>query len=228
MTMDVVARVSELERRYEYGHGHNARYLELRRTVMGLGARELLTLGCGKGQLEAILPPDVRCVGVDIDPEQVALAREMNAGLDREFLVSDVFEYEPGRTFDCVLLSEVAEHVEDDVGLIERAYGMTERHLIITVPNSQRLLNRWNSFFGLGKTFLAEDHLREYDLAGLLRIVRGLGHSVVLSRGIFFEVPYQQLFTRFVTEMTVHGALRPFQRLHPGLCRWLMVVVRKD
>ena len=228
LTMDVVARVSELERRYEYGHGHNARYLELRRTVMGLGTRELLTLGCGKGQLEAILPPDVRCVGVDIDPEQVAIAREMNEGLDREFFVGDVFEFEPGRTFDCVLLSEVVEHVEDDVGLIQRAYGMAERHLIITVPNYQRLLNRWNSFFGLDKTFLAEDHLREYDLAGLHGIVRGLGYDVIAYGGIFFEVPYQQLLTRFATEMTVHGVMRPFQRLGPGLCRWLMVVVRKD
>ena len=194
---------------------------------MNLGARELLTLGCGKGQLEAILPPDVPCVGVDIDPEQIRLAREINEGLEREFFVSDVFEYEPGRTFDCVLLSEVIEHVEDDVGLIERAYGMAERYLIITVPNYQRLLNRWNSFFGLEKTFLAEDHLREYDLTALQGIVRGQGYDVIASGGIFFEVPYQQVLTRLVSEMTVHVVMRQLQRLHPSLCRWLMVVVRR-
>jgi hypothetical protein len=76
--MATFKELSGLSRKYGYDANHNLRYLALARLVSRYQIKELLVLGCGKGVLEYILPEEVRCTSIDIDPAEINLAKEIS------------------------------------------------------------------------------------------------------------------------------------------------------
>lgn len=87
--------------------------------------RRILEVGCGTGQLAACLsqkltlPSDLSYLGIDFSPTAVRLAREMNPGL--EFQVKDIRAPRIfGDAVDAVIATEVLEHVDDDIMLLDR------------------------------------------------------------------------------------------------------------
>jgi SAM-dependent methyltransferase len=104
-----------------------------------LDARVVLDVGCGTGALAAAyrpLNPRVRLLGIDTDAEAAAIAAQR---LD-EVAVVDVEQNPlpfPDRPIDCVIYSDVLEHLRDPWAVMRRhvealsADGM----LLICVPN---------------------------------------------------------------------------------------------
>jgi ubiquinone/menaquinone biosynthesis C-methylase UbiE len=95
-------------------------------TTLAPGTR-LLEVGCGVGAVLAILGqefPGIRLHGVDIEPKQLAFAREHlgRAGLEATLLQADgrslPFEDE---SFDHVWMMWFLEHVADPVGVLREA-----------------------------------------------------------------------------------------------------------
>jgi ubiquinone/menaquinone biosynthesis C-methylase UbiE len=83
----------------------------------GLAEAFVLELAAGTGNLTCLVAPHVaRLTAVDASPEVLAINRgKIGAGRDRvEFVVADLFEWEPSATYDAVLFGFWISHVPAD------------------------------------------------------------------------------------------------------------------
>jgi 2-polyprenyl-3-methyl-5-hydroxy-6-metoxy-1,4-benzoquinol methylase len=77
----------------------------------------VLEIGCGTGTLLAALSP-ARGMGVDVSPRMVEIAAAKHPSLI--FRVADAEAFDPGETFDYVIIPDVVEHLSD-VGAMFRS-----------------------------------------------------------------------------------------------------------
>jgi 2-polyprenyl-3-methyl-5-hydroxy-6-metoxy-1,4-benzoquinol methylase len=84
-------------------------------------AKSILDVGCGSGQLAALLKDKgiERYFGIDFSPKRVAQAKRAGPGFD--FVQADVFCTELFETYsyDALLATEFLEHVEGDIDIIQ-------------------------------------------------------------------------------------------------------------
>ena len=99
------------------------------------GTRRVLEIGCGPGQLAALLVQQgvQEYVGLDFSPAAIDLARK-NVPQGR-FVVGDarcpdIFR---GTNYDALICTEVLEHIEDDLQVVSQ-FGVGKRCLC-SVPN---------------------------------------------------------------------------------------------
>jgi SAM-dependent methyltransferase len=100
----------------------------------------IVDIGCyGGGFVRHLLDvrPGRRVVGLDYDPENIAIARMLHP--DAQFLESSVYELDlPDASVDCVTFQEVIEHLEapgqaiKEINRVLRPGGT----LIVTTPNA--------------------------------------------------------------------------------------------
>ncbi len=107
-------RLSERRVRYEYRLALDFLVPHLDRWGIQVRGRRVLDLGCGNGGLSvALAERGAHCVGIDLNPERIAMARTLaeESGVTVEFVVGDILEMDDaGAPFDLVILSEVIEH----------------------------------------------------------------------------------------------------------------------
>jgi len=137
---------------------HEARLDLVRDHVRGSGARSVLDLGCGDGELlERLLaePQFERIIGLDIDTDALSAARErlqpvVEASSRIEFQLRQAsFEDEDEglRGFDAAVLLETIEHIRPDrLAHVEVAvFGCYEPPLVlVTTPNVE-----YNVLYGM-------------------------------------------------------------------------------
>lgn len=78
----------------------------------------VLEIGCGTGTLLAVLSP-AHGVGVDVSPRMVEIAATKFPNL--AFRVADAETFEPGETFDFVIVPDVVEHLSDPQAMFRSA-----------------------------------------------------------------------------------------------------------
>ncbi|MFA6433298.1 MAG: class I SAM-dependent methyltransferase [Elusimicrobiales bacterium] len=127
---------------------------EFRREVNGSG--RVLDLGCGPSS-----PLQYCDVGFSIGVEAFApyLEKSKKQGIHSEYIASRIEDVEfPPRSFDIVIMSEVLEHLPDELGLrmLKKAEGWAVKKVIISSPNGfipqkeldgnslQKHLSGWN------------------------------------------------------------------------------------
>lgn len=104
--------------------------------LRAMNARSILEIGCGSGQLaqavREVLPP-VHYYGFDISPVAVEMAAKSNP--DYRFEIADALETELYRSvdYDCVIATEVLEHIERDRDVVRSISGGSR--FIGSVPN---------------------------------------------------------------------------------------------
>lgn len=115
-----------------------------------------------------------------------AFCRDIQARLPDATVTASLFEtYEPPRTFDNIVLGHVLEHVDDPVGLLERAkqWLTPQGRIIAAVPNSRSLhrqagvlmgmlpfeeaLNEMDQHHGHRRVYSPETFRRDFLAAGL-------------------------------------------------------------
>ncbi|TCP18010.1 class I SAM-dependent methyltransferase [Simplicispira metamorpha] len=152
----------------------------------GWQAHSVLEIGCATGELVAHFPlaAPVTRTGSDISAENVAAARRRFPGTD--FHHGDFRELAP-RRFDAVILSDVLEHVEDDVGFLRDAAHLGTT-VLVNLPLECNWLNdrrRYGPQDGSG-------HLRRYTLAqGLDLFARAGLHVTSWQRVWIHELPVE-------------------------------------
>lgn len=118
----------------------------------------VLELGCGTGNFTRLIAEAGHSVtAVDINPAYVAVAGERLASYPRVTVAEmDIREMALSETFDTVILLDVLEHIEDDVGLLRdlAARLAPGGRLILKVPAMPSLYCPMDRAIG---------HYRRYD-----------------------------------------------------------------
>jgi len=138
----------------------------------GLTDGDLLEIGCGYGYLldEARTFFDQR-VGTDFSPEAADIARTTGA----EVFVGGIEQISPERKFDCVVATQVIEHVYEPVAFVKGLAEHTKRggHIVVATPDLGGILRRvmgqhWPSF-------KAPEHVVYFDFARLNVVMQRAG-----------------------------------------------------
>jgi SAM-dependent methyltransferase len=131
---------------------------------------EILELGCGSGALLACLQP-VYGIGMDISPKMVALAKKLHP--EYEFIQMDANNFNLGRKFDAVVISDTVNDLWDVQTTLENIY----RHL---KPNGRLVINFYSRLWewplniaaalGVAKPTLMQNWLTVEDFSNLLNL----------------------------------------------------------
>jgi SAM-dependent methyltransferase len=123
-----------------WGYGKRLKFVDdaLQRVFPGTPRRNLtvLDIGCGNGSQLAIPLANAGYQVTAIDPHWPSIERGRSFASSVRFLHATASALPPG-TFNCVVLSEVLEHLEMPHTLLEEALPYLEKSgmLVVTVPN---------------------------------------------------------------------------------------------
>jgi SAM-dependent methyltransferase len=98
--------------------------------LIGPDTASVLDVGCRDRELRRWLPSSTRYVGLDIhEPADVVAS------------VEDPLPF-PDDAFECVVLADVLEHLEDPHGALDEALRVARRSVVVVLPNVYTLLLR--------------------------------------------------------------------------------------
>ena len=164
----VAAHVEE-DGRHWYFRGRRMLITTVLRRVLPSRSLRLLDIGCGTGHVLATLEQFGEAVGMDTNDELLAVARA--AGLDaRKGSLPDDLVVAPGWA-DVVLLLDVIEHLDDDLGSLRAARRVLRDDglLVVAVPAYPSLWSGHDVALG---------HRRRYTGSTLRRVVEDAGYRV--------------------------------------------------
>jgi 2-polyprenyl-3-methyl-5-hydroxy-6-metoxy-1,4-benzoquinol methylase len=185
-------------------------------------ARTFLDVGCGRGGFAVTIravSPQAFISGIEILPEQ---AREAALVMDEIIIgrIPNVFDQLMGRSFDCIVLNDILEHLEDPWMALQRIKEIAHPNTVIvaSIPNVQflpvslNLLIRGNweyTDYGI----LDVTHLRFFTRKSIIELFVGCGFDMDTIEGVNSLI----LDGR-------KGVLRPFLRAL-GDRRWVQYAV---
>jgi SAM-dependent methyltransferase len=174
-----------------WGYGKRIQFVDasIRNAFPSLARHELkiLDVGCGNGSQFAIPMAEAGYHVTAIDPHRPSIERGQGLSSKVEFLHGSVGELLPSR-FDCVILSEVLEHLASPEALLRASlpYLADAGLLVVTVPNGYGEFEFDRRLYGA---------LRIENVIGRLRSVVGKGDSAPRFAGSDDRSPHLQRFT---------------------------------
>lgn len=169
------------------------KYQILLRHLEGERALSILNAGCGSGELSfQLAAAGHRVLGVDPAPEYIDLARlnAERAGIDNcSFAVASIEEFTSDEVFDCVVATDVLEHIADDEAAFAKLVSLVKPGgmLLITVPAGPWLYGYHDESLG---------HYRRYSRRQLLRLVSPFCQTETLRYFGFSLIPVCYLYSK--------------------------------
>ena len=171
---------------------HRQRFAAVLEVVRASGARSVLDLGCGDGELTLALarePGIDRLLGVDLDAvalEKLSVTPHEQPGIAAEIAFRNTSYLIPDPTlsgFDAVVMVETIEHIDPGrLSSLERAVFATIRAplVVVTTPNAD-----FNALLGVPEhRFRHPDHRFEWGRERFARWAKGVaarnGYGVTL------------------------------------------------
>jgi SAM-dependent methyltransferase len=171
----------------------NAKYRIIAGYLYGSGPLRVLNAGCGSGELSLMLAAlGHHVVGIDPAPEYIEIAGQnaAAAGLERcVFDVCSIERFESDRPFDCVIATDVLEHIEDDRAAIQKLARLTrpDGRVILTVPAGQWLYGFHDEALG---------HFRRYSRTSLRQLAERVLDIKRMRHFGFTLIPVCLLYSR--------------------------------
>lgn len=171
----------------------NTKYGILLEYLRGQSGLEVLNAGCGSGELSFQLAAAGHHVtGIDPVPEYIDLAWKNAAacGDDRCFFrVCSIEDFPATRTYDCVIATDVLEHIADDRAAFAKLADLTRPGgtILITVPAGQWLFGYHDETLG---------HYRRYSRASLRRLAEPFCEVEKVRYFGFSLIPVCYLFSK--------------------------------
>jgi len=172
-----------------YWHVHRRTVIldQLRKFISPDPDKRLIEIGCGIGTVATHLNAHGYCVDyADVHGTGLKIAAErahekLGAAADqRRFLRMDVARGLPLNIWSGIMLFDVLEHIQDDVGTLENIHTALAPHpnsfVVLTVPAFQFLWSPWDD---------VEKHKRRYTLEQLTSVLGQTGFDVVQSTYFF-------------------------------------------
>lgn len=198
------------------GHVLNAHWyyrskgLALDAMLRGRSFCSLLDIGAGSGIFSKRLLKRGAASAICIDPAYEEERQELLDGKPIWFLRQIGSE-----KCDLIVLMDVLEHVDDDVGLIRAALvGAAENaYVLITVPAFQKLFSAHDLFL---------EHKRRYTLRQIEEVARAAGLEVLSARYFFaFLLPIAATLRLLKQQDEPKSDLREHSRLVNSFLCWL-------
>jgi SAM-dependent methyltransferase len=102
----------------------------------------VLDIGCGYGAVSrsiAAAYPESNIVGVDINPQNISMAKSADNPKNLKFIISDALKVDLKNKFDVVVLSNVLEHINDRVIFLKNLKSLSSsKKFLIRVPLFER------------------------------------------------------------------------------------------
>jgi len=130
----------------------------------------VLEIGCATGDVLATVRPE-RGLGIDLSPRMVAKARDKHPHL--EFLEADGVFFDTDTRFDCIILNNVLEYIENIQGLFQNCRRLLTprgRILISTLNPLWNPMLRLGARMGLSTPDTQRNFVTGEDAANLLRL----------------------------------------------------------
>lgn len=98
----------------------------------------VLDIGCGNGALTYDIAKKAKnVIGIDLNKNNIAIAKEKYPAPNTEYIVGDVTGELPNKKFDVVILSNVLEHIENRVEFLKKIKDLAPK-ILIRVPMFNR------------------------------------------------------------------------------------------
>jgi len=192
--------------------------LDLLSRVPTAGIERIIDLGCGPGQLSAVLRqrwPHAHITGVDHDPAMLERARAEHGGGDIDYQLADIATWEPDGLVDLVFSNAALHWIPHHLELLPRYLGWLTPTgtLAVQVPGNTaapshtelaalRQAARWRPLVGAG----ANDHVAVHPPGVYAGVVAAAGRTPDA-----WETTYTQVLTGTdpVVEWLKGSTLRP-------------------
>lgn len=148
----------------------------------------VLDIGCGNGALTFDMAKKAKwVVGIDINEKNRQSWEKKYCARNLTFLVADATYYQPGQTFNVVVLSNVLEHIDARAEFLKKIKHLAPTFLI-RVP----MINRdWITIYKkeLGLEYrLDTTHFVEYTMEGFIDELTRAGLAITYSSVQFGEI----------------------------------------
>ena len=183
--------------------------------ILGLiEGKDILDVGCGACLLsEILLEKNYNVLAIDNDAKAVEIARKKGI---MEF-TADINNWETNKKFDCVIVSDVLEHIDDDKFVIRKIYAMLK-------PDGCFILNVPSYKFLFGKHDILLGHKRRYSDSELKTKLEESGFTIEYQRHWnLLALPMTILITKILKKNYPHERISKLGLLSKSLEKLLLI-----
>jgi ubiquinone/menaquinone biosynthesis C-methylase UbiE len=163
------------------------RHALVRQMMTGLEGKRVLDYGCGYGDLTFAISKTNPVIGIDVDANRIAFAREQYPELEFYEFDGETASF-PDESFDVALSSVVLPFVSDPEAHLRdiRRLLVNQGQLILLSKNLPVVQNALRSLMGLPSV---EPTLNIVELDTARNMLKSLGFSIN-SEGYFYDPPF--------------------------------------
>lgn len=141
-----------------------------------ISGKKILDIGCGDASLSIKLAEIGKDVtAVDNSADYMNIAREKIKGLNIRVIEEDILKFETEERFDCVVLSGIIEHIEDDKAIIKKAHELLKENgaIILLTSAYPWLYSEYDRNIG---------HYRRYSYKQIVSLISTNGFEIDIVR----------------------------------------------
>jgi len=155
MDKDTPSHAEELEK---IGEGDFWSNVKTKLILDMIEGKNILDIGCGACRLSKILvEKKYNVTAIDSDEKAVEIAKKKGI----MGFKADISKWKTDTKFDCVIASDVLEHIDDDKRIIKKIHAMLKKGgcLILNVPSYKFLFGKHDIYLGHKRRY-SDDELK--------------------------------------------------------------------
>ena len=210
MGKDTRSHAEELEKIEKYDFWSNVKAKLIFSLIEG---KDILDVGCGACLLsKTLLEKNFNVMAIDSDRKAVGIAKKKGI----TGLTADINSWTTDEKFDCVIVADVLEHIDDDKFVIRKIYAMLK-------PNGCLILNVPSYKFLFGEHDVSLGHKRRYSDTELRAKLEESGFKIEYQRHWnLLALPMTILLTKIFRQDYPHQRISEFRFLSKTLEKLLL------